>query len=470
MSQPSTRTFLAVLAVLAVASMGAVSASVVAEPTGDSAHEPIIMESALATDRATESNLTVRSTADPPTPNTTATHYVTVTIPNESDGAPLRSLSLNYTESGVNLTGELNQVRAEIVRHPQTSNRTSQDLENATLTVDNGTVEFTFPGEPTLHAGDELQVAISGVRNPADEGRIDVGIQLNPESDGPTGTVELQIRTPAPTIHPQGVVGDTTRIAVHDPLGASGFIVAFGPDGSVLGIRDLNPDQDIRMDIGIENFVDNESAVENGETIRLAAFQDTNDNGEFDRGVDEQTVETTVEDVVIHGGTTTTTTSSTGESACPYLSFSTMVDGPIENETVYVDFGTDQGGFTGFIVVEQVDGPVLGTEYVALDGGLHADAFPIELDRVPEGEASVRVSAYRDTNRNGEFDRDVDEQCAESGEVMEEHFGGTTTVDTTPTTHVDDLGPAIPITFLGYPLVAVLVVGGIGYLLYRRRS
>lgn len=313
LDMPSTRStrFLQTLGIMVLV-LGTVVALAAVSALGVSAEPgPGVAPTTVAT-----GNLTISGHASPDDPKATATHYVTVTVPEKSDEETLHRLRLDYTHTGVDLTDGLSHYRATLYRNPDTENESEAPLSNTSLSATNRTVTYQFSDEPTLQAGDELWVAISGPENPAEPGPAAVGVTLNPQQDGPTGSVTLQIPVPAPSISPQGVVGSTTRVGIHDPDGARGFIVAFDEEGSVIGTMALDPDSNRHMDIGIGTFV-NDTAERNGMTVRLAAYEDSDRSGTFDRPVDDQfvrdgePVEATIENAVFEGGTTTTTTSST---------------------------------------------------------------------------------------------------------------------------------------------------------------
>lgn len=297
-------------------SVGAISASQAADSIPSQGSDRLVAQETTNE----SSNLTVDGVARTSAPGIAGTQYYTVEVPNASDGATLHSLELNYSGTGTDLTEGLSHYRAEIRRNPDSENRTEIRLANASVSATNTTVTYSFPDGHTLHAGDEIWVAISGVENPTTSGTIGVGVQLNPDRDGPRGVTTLDIGVPAPTISPQGLIGESTRIGVHDPEGANGFIVAYGPDGSVIGTHALDPDRDLQMDIGIWYFVEDEHE-ENGMVVRLVAHIDSNGDGDFDPTVDEpftregNPVSATVEHAVFHGGTTTTTPPSTTSEA-----------------------------------------------------------------------------------------------------------------------------------------------------------
>lgn len=283
-------------------------------------------------------NLTVEAGARTPAPGMAGTHYYTVTIPDASDGAPLHSLVFTYSGTGVDLTEGLTHYRAELVRDPQPQNRTDIRLSNASLDATTTTVRYTFPDGRSLHAGDKLSVAFTGVENPVASGPIDVGVQLDPGRDGPRGVGTIDIEVPAPSISPQGVVGDMTRIGVHDPQGARGFIVAYTMDGTLVGTHQFDPEQDLHMDIGIGAFVE-DRYQENGMVVRLVAHKDTDGDGEFDPAVDEpytmdgDPIEATVTNAVFEGGTTTTPPSTTSTTTSEEDSTTTESDGTADSTT-----------------------------------------------------------------------------------------------------------------------------------------
>lgn len=278
----------------------------------------LVVTPAAGTMQQTDStHLETSGIATPSAPGTNVTHYVRVTVPNASDGSTLTGLELNYSGTGANLTQGLTHYRASIVREPRSENRTRIRLENASLSRNGTTLEYAFPENRTLQAGDEVTVGINGIQNPPESGPIDVGIVLETDAGEVAGTVRFQIRTPSPSISPQGVVGSSTRIGIHDPLATDGFIVAYGADGSVLGTMALDPDQNVNMDVGIEHFVDDDVDERNGRTIRLVAVEDTNDNDAFDPGADEPfvrdgtPVDATIEHAVFQRTTTTTSPTDT---------------------------------------------------------------------------------------------------------------------------------------------------------------
>ncbi len=274
----------------------------------------VAMPAAGTMQGADSTELETSGLANPSAPGMNVTHYVTVTVPNASDGATLQRLELNYTGTRATLTEGLSHGRASVVRNPESDNRTRIRLENVSLSQDGSTIQYAFPENRTLQAGDEVSVAIHGIENPSETGPIDVGVALDTDAGEYSGSLTLQIRTPAPSISPQGVVGSSTRIGIHDPLAADGFIVAYGADGTVLGTMALDPGQNINMDVGIEHFVEEEAEEQNGRTIRLVAVEDTNDNDAFDPTQDEpfvrdgNPVQATVEHAVFQRTTTSTTT------------------------------------------------------------------------------------------------------------------------------------------------------------------
>lgn len=408
------------------------------------------------TDTANES-LDVRTRASPPTPGATSTHDITVRVPPSSNASTLHALELDYGDTGAALGTDLSLVGATLLADPD-GNRTRVALENASLSVENGTVLVSFPGAPTLEPGDEVSVAITGVENPPERGQVAVGVALNPAEGGPTAAATFDVRIPAPTISPQGVVGDSTRIGIHDPLGARGFIVAYGPGDEVIGTHALDPEQDLRMDLGIEALVEDD-AEENGLTVRLAAHRDSDGDGTFEPGVDEpfhrdgEPVETTVEDAVFSGGTTTTTTTTTSATVtCPSVGFWYEAEDPIRNGTARVDYGVGPD-WEGFVVVETVNGTVLGhSDLLAYEMSVNADGARIALETVPQEQRDVRVLAYTDVDGDGAFDPEVDEPCG-GGDVSENQFGGTT-AGTTP----------------GFGIGAAVLALSIGGLWYRTRA
>lgn len=304
-------------------------------------------------------NLTIIGHASPDDPEVAANHYVTVTVPEESDGESLQRLQLDYTGTGVDLGDSLSHYRARLYRNPDTENESEVPLTNTSVSMTNQTVTYRFSDEPTLEAGDELWVAVSGLENPAEPGPAAVGVTLNPQQDGPVGTVTLQFPVPAPSISPQGVVGSMTRVGIHDPDGARGFIVAFDEEGSVIGTMALDPDSNRHMDIGIGTFV-NDTAERNGMTVRLAAYEDTDRSGTFNRPVDDQfvrdgePVEATIENAVFEGGTTTTTTSSTSSADTSTTGEDTGTS-PTQDTTTT----TTVPGFTSIAVILALLGTVL---------------------------------------------------------------------------------------------------------------
>lgn len=353
---PSTRSTrpLQALGIVALV-LGAVVALMAAPALGSGAQPgPEAAPAAVAS-----GNLTISGHASPDDPKAAATHYVTVTVPEESDGERLHRLRLDYTDTGVDLTDGLSHYRARLYRNPDTENESEVPLTNTSVTATNHTVTYRFSDEPTLQAGDELWVAISGPENPAESGPADVGVTLNPQQDGPAGIVTLQFPVPAPSISPQGVVGSMTRVGIHDPDGARGFIVAFDEEGSVIGTMALDPDSNRHMDVGIGVFVD-DTAERNGMTVRLAAYEDTDRSGTFNRPVDDQfvrdgePVEATIENAVFEGGTTTTTTTSTSTADT-----TTTDDGSGTSPTPDETTTTTVPGFTSIAVVLALFGTVL---------------------------------------------------------------------------------------------------------------
>lgn len=326
---PSLRTMALVLALIAVAS-GGVAATQVHNPekTAAGTHGVDMAEN--------ETNLSTQSHSSPGPPGTAVTHVLSVTVPTAMNGTTLHSLRLNYGGTGVGLSQGLSHYRARLYRQAGSENETEVRLGNTSLDYTETTVTYTFPDNRTLHAGDQVWVAISGVVNPDDPGPISVGITLNPSRNGPSGTHTLDIQPPSPTISPQGVIGDQTRIGVHDPEGATGFIVAKDADGSVIGTLELDPERELHMDIGIGSFVDAD-AEENGMTVELVAVIDSNGNGAFDPEIDEpyrtdgEMVTATVENAVFHAGTTTTdgttTTSTTTTTQTPTTETPTTTPG-----------------------------------------------------------------------------------------------------------------------------------------------
>lgn len=453
---PSTRVPLIAIAVVSLlATSGVAAASAVGPAPADSGSQPL---ATAQTGNTTE--LAGTGHAGPEAPGMASRHSYTLTIPDASDGAHLHSLRLNYSGTGVVLSDGLSHYRAWLVEDPATANETEIRLANTSVDYDNTTVTYTFPDNRTLAAGDELVVSVSGLENPPESGSIDVGVSLNPPA-GPTGTITLDIRTPAPTISPQGVVGDITRVGIHDPRGAQGFIVAYDTEGTVLGMYTLDPDRDLRMDVGVGAFVE-DPAEQNGMTVRLVAHQDSNGNDVFDPDTDEpffrdgNPVQATIQNAVFSGGT-----KPTEQPPCPSVGFWYEAEEPVKDGVARVDYGIDSN-WSGFVVVETTDGTVLGhTDLLEYDTGVHADGASIELSNTPNGTHDVRVVAYRDSDGNGEFDQGRDEPCA-GGDVTEVEFGGST--GTTSTT-----SPTTATTTPGFGVLVGLFSVLLGVLLVRHR-
>ncbi len=471
-SSPGRSIVLSVTVVALVSSAGVAGGLVAPASTATSAQPALLgpgSSSPLSVAASSHANdtLEVRTMARPPTPGSASNHFIRVTLPASSNVSSLHAVELDYGGTGATLDSDMSLLRATVFV-AENGNRTRMDLENASLAIGNDSVMVTVPASYPIKPGDEVSVAIKGVQNPPERGQIAIDVALNPTRDGPTGTGTIDVRVPAPTINPQGVVGDRTRIGVHDPLGARGFVVAYGPEGKVIGTKALDPEKNLRMDLGLGSFVDDQYE-RNGMTVRLAAHRDSDGDGTFELGVDDQfqrdgePVEATVEDAVFAGGMTTTTTTTT--VTCPTVGFWYEAQDPIRNGTARVDYGI-RPDWRGFVVVETLNGTVLGhTDLLAYEVSVNADGAPIPLDTVPNEERDVRVVAYTDVDGNGAFDPAIDERCG-AGDVSENQFGATTAGTSVP---VDGTSNPTETTSPGLGVVVTVVGLVLGGLWYRTR-
>lgn len=82
-------------------------------------------------------------------------------------------------------------------------------------------------------------------------------------------------------------------------------------------------------------------------------------------------------------------------------------------EEVTVGFYSPGNASAFFVVLE--NDRILGTEQWSEDRGVHVDGFSLTLEERLEGNHTIRVAAYADSNANGEFDRDTDRPCYDEG-------------------------------------------------------
>jgi len=137
--------------------------------------------------------------ADPADPGATSTHTVTLTVGSEATGS-WNGFAIDYTDTDGDASnvGSEDVVAVGIDRDDDASGDTidesvSDDFVGASAGNDGETLGLGFGGSYSLAEGDEVVVVIEDVVNPTSEGDHEIGLAVNPQSSGGTGTATLSI-------------------------------------------------------------------------------------------------------------------------------------------------------------------------------------------------------------------------------------------------------------------------------------
>jgi len=142
-------------------------------------------------------------TADPNSPNDTATHSVTVAIDGDTVGASWTGLEVVYEASDASNVGQNDVTTIGIDRGNDDPGTTidvdvSNDLSSVSASSDGQTLDIGLGGNYDLEQGDEIVVQYEDVQNP-DAGTYSVSMDVNPQSSGGTASASLSIQSDTTT-------------------------------------------------------------------------------------------------------------------------------------------------------------------------------------------------------------------------------------------------------------------------------
>lgn len=133
--------------------------------------------------------------------------------------------------------------------------------------------------------------------------------------------------------------------------------------------------------------------------------------------------------------------SSISESGCAeFVTLGGWGESIRDSDEVTITYEVTANASVFFVVFE--NDTVLGIEHVETrsgGSGIHADGHDVSLDRKLEGNHTLQVVAYSDTNANGQFDPEVDQPCRNDGEVVQSEVR-TLNFSTTPLDYNNDIG------------------------------
>lgn len=142
-------------------------------------------------------------TADPNTPDATATHTVTATIDGGAAGSSWTGFQVTYEQTDVSNVGQNDIAKIGIDRGDDAAGDTidvdvSSDLGSVSASSNGHTLTIGLGGNYNLGEGDEVVVVYDDVRNPS-AGTYTVGLDVNHQSSGGETSATLSIESDTTT-------------------------------------------------------------------------------------------------------------------------------------------------------------------------------------------------------------------------------------------------------------------------------
>jgi PGF-CTERM protein len=157
----------------------------------------LVVASAFVGGAAATSHATI--TADPASPEDTATHTVTMTVPEAVEGS-WNGLEVNYTGTGADVSdvdqGDVVTVgidRGDDADGATIDENVSNDLSSVDAINNGETLQVGFGGSYDLAAGDEVVVVYEDAVNPSSADDYEIDLEINYQSSGGQATATLTV-------------------------------------------------------------------------------------------------------------------------------------------------------------------------------------------------------------------------------------------------------------------------------------
>ncbi len=186
----------------------------------------LVVASAFVGGAAATSHATI--TADPASPGDTATHTVTVTVPEAVEGS-WNGLEVSYTGTGTDVSdvdqGDVVTVgidRGDDADGATIDENVSDDLSSVDAINNGETLQVGFGGSYDLAAGDEVVIVYEDAVNPSNAGDYDIDMEINYQSSGGEATATLTVEensnddSTSTTENPDGDVTESATATASD--------------------------------------------------------------------------------------------------------------------------------------------------------------------------------------------------------------------------------------------------------------
>lgn len=153
-------------------------------------------------------------TADPNTPDATATHTVTATIDGGAASSSWTGFQISYEQTDVSNVGQNDVVKIGIDRGDDAAGDSidvdvSDDLSSVSASSNGETLTVGLGGSHSLGEGDEVVVVYENVQNPS-AGTYSVGLDVNHQSSGGETSATLNIESDTTTTTTTTTTEETT--------------------------------------------------------------------------------------------------------------------------------------------------------------------------------------------------------------------------------------------------------------------